>query len=195
MRAMQPALRSDPDGALDAALDRIGGRDIDRPDTPDLHVTAVRQLRAEAAQFAPFPAALDDRLMQALQFRGIDRLYTHQADAIDHALAGRHVVVVTPTASGKTLCYNAPVLNAILQDPSSRALYLFPTKALAQDQLAELQAMCETLAGSCGDQIGAFTYDGDTPQDARRTIRSRAHLVLSNPDMVHSGIQIGRAHV
>ncbi len=185
---MLPAPRSRAEGALDAALERIGGRDVDRPDTPDLHVTAVRRLSAVAAQFAPFPAALDGRLKQALQSRGIDRLYTHQADAIDHALAGRHVVVVTPTASGKTLCYNAPVLNAILQDPSSRALYLFPTKALAQDQLAELQAMCETIDRASGDQIGVFTYDGDTPQDARRTIRSRAHLVLSNPDMVHSGI-------
>jgi len=188
MRAMQLAPRSGPDGALNAALERIGGSDINRPDTPDLHVTAVRRLPAVAAQLAPFPAALDNRLTRALQSRGIDRLYRHQADAIDHALAGRHVVVVTPTASGKTLCYNAPVLNAILQDPSSRALYLFPTKALAQDQLAELQAMCEAIDRASGDQIGVFTYDGDTPQDARRTIRSRAHLVLSNPDMVHSGI-------
>src|SRR5262249_55588739 len=103
------------------------------------------------------------------------------------ALAGRNVVVITPTASGKTLCYNAPVLNAVLDDPSSRALYLFPTKALAQDQLAELHAMCEVLSVD-GDQIGVFTYDGDTPQDARRAIRTRAHLVLSNPDMLHSGI-------
>jgi len=188
MRAMQPAPRSRPDGALDAALERIGGSDNNRPDTPDLHVTAVRQLPAVAAELAPFPAALDDRLTRALQSRGIDRLYTHQADAINHALAGRHVVVVTPTASGKTLCYNAPVLNAILRDPSGRALYLFPTKALAQDQLAELQVMCEAIDRASGDRIGVFTYDGDTPQDARRTIRSRAHLVLSNPDMVHSGI-------
>ena len=180
-RSRSDAVRSD--GALDAALERIGGRDVDRKDTPDLHVTAVRRLPAVAAQLAPFPDALDPRLTAALAARGVEQLYTHQAEAIGHALAGRHTVVVTPTASGKTLCYNAPVLNAILRDPSSRALYLFPTKALAQDQLAELQAMCETL----GD-IGVFTYDGDTPQDARRTIRSRAHLVLSNPDMVHSGI-------
>ena len=141
-----------------------------------------------AAQYAPFPAALDPRLLRGLQARGIEQLYTHQADAIEHALAGRHVVVITPTASGKTLCYNAPVLDAILQDPSSRALYLFPTKALAQDQLAELHMMAETLASTSGDRVGVFTYDGDTPQDARRTIRSRAHIVLSNPDMVHSGI-------
>jgi DEAD/DEAH box helicase domain-containing protein len=181
---MLPATRSRSDGALDAALDRLADGPIDRPDTPDLHVTAVRRLPAVAAQLVPFPDALDPRLTRALASRGVEQLYTHQAQAIEHALAGRHTVVITPTASGKTLCYNAPVLDAILKDPSSRALYLFPTKALAQDQLAELQAMCETLA----DDIGVFTYDGDTPQDARRTIRSRAHLVLSNPDMVHSGI-------
>ena len=140
------------------------------------------------AQFVPFPDALDPRLTAALRSRGITQLYTHQAEAIAHGLAGRHAVVITPTASGKTLCYNAPVLNAILQDPSSRALYLFPTKALAQDQLAELQTLCETIAQASGEQIGVFTYDGDTPQDARRTIRARAHLVLSNPDMLHSGI-------
>jgi DEAD/DEAH box helicase domain-containing protein len=182
------AARSRLDGALDAALERIGGRDDARPDTPDLHVTAVRRLPAVVAQLAPFPRALDSRLTRALQSRGIDQLYTHQADAIEHALGGRNVCVITPTASGKTLCYNAPVLNGILQDPSSRALYLFPTKALAQDQLAELQSMCDTIDRASGERIGVFTYDGDTPQDARRTIRSRAHLVLSNPDMVHSGI-------
>ena len=164
-------------------------RSPERPDTPDLHVTALRRLPPVPAQFAPFPETLDDRLRRALVSRGISQLYTHQAQSIDHALAGRNVVVITPTASGKTLCYNAPILHAILQDPSSRALYLFPTKALAQDQLAELQAMCETLAAAePDDQIGVFTYDGDTPQDARRTIRARAHLVLSNPDMLHSGI-------
>src|SRR5688572_26474067 len=129
------AMRSRRDGALEAALDRLaGGRvsvpcteprpQLERPDTPDLHVTAVRRLPAAAAQYAPFPAALDARLLKALQARGISQPYTHQAEAIEHALAGRHVVVITPTASGKTLCYNAPVLHAMLQDPSSRALYL-----------------------------------------------------------------------
>ena len=103
-------------------------------------------------------------------------------------LAGRNVVVVTPTASGKTLCYNAPVLSAILDDPSTRALYLFPTKALAQDQLAELHALSESAAEGTNTSIGVFTYDGDTPQDARRAVRSRAHVVLSNPDMLHAGI-------
>ncbi len=105
-----------------------------------------------------------------------------------HALAGRHVVITTPTASGKTLCYNAPVLDAVVRDPSSRALYLFPTKALAQDQLAELHALADEMARAAGLEMGVFTYDGDTPQDARRAIRSRAHVVLSNPDMLHAGI-------
>src|SRR5438132_3076433 len=186
---MLPARRSHAENALDAALERLAsGRVGERPDTPDLHVTALRRLPALAAQYVPFPKPLDRRLTNALDARGIKQLYTHQADAIEHAINGRNVVVITPTASGKTLCYNAPVLNAVLQDPSSRALYLFPTKALAQDQLAELQTMCETIAIASGDQIGVFTYDGDTPQDARRTIRARAHIVLSNPDMVHSGI-------
>ena len=182
------ATRSRRDSALDAALERLAPGPPERADTPDLHVTAVRRLPEAPARYAPFPDALDPRLKGALATRGISQLYTHQAASIDHALAGRNAVVITPTASGKTLCYNAPVLHAILQDPSSRALYLFPTKALAQDQLAELQALCESLHQASGDQIGVFTYDGDTPQDARRTIRSRAHLVLSNPDMVHAGI-------
>jgi len=177
---------------LTAALERLApGAAVrgDRPDAPDLHVTALRRLPAAAAQYATFPTGLDARLTRALQARGVAEPYTHQAEAIGHALAGRNVVVTTPTASGKTLCYNAPVLNAILSDPSSRALYLFPTKALAQDQLAELQAMCEKLdEGDGATSIGVFTYDGDTPQDARRTIRARAHIVLSNPDMVHSGV-------
>jgi DEAD/DEAH box helicase domain-containing protein len=154
----------------------------------DPHVTAVRKLPALDAVYAPFPDALDARLARALAARGIDRLYTHQADAIDHALGGRHVVVVTPTASGKTLCYNAPVLHRILEDSSARALYLFPTKALAQDQLAELHQMAALVADAGADPVGVFTYDGDTPQDARRAIRTRAHVVLSNPDMLHSGI-------
>ncbi len=183
------ATRSGRDRALDAALEGlVPGRVFDRPDTPELGVTAVRRQAASPAQFAPFPDALDSKLRQVLESRGISELYTHQAEAIEHALAGRNVVVITPTASGKTLCYNAPVLHTILKDPSSRALYLFPTKALAQDQLAELQVMCETIDAATGERVGVFTYDGDTPQDARRAIRTRAHVVLSNPDMLHSGI-------
>src|SRR4051812_44103523 len=187
---MLPARRTDPahDLALQSALDRLTGGAPDRPDTPDGWVTAVRRLPARAADYAPFPEDIEERLRHVYRDRGIEQPYTHQAAAIAHALSGRHVVITTPTASGKTLCYNAPVLSSILRDPSTRALYLFPTKALAQDQLAELHEMSDALSRRGGVVIGGFTYDGDTPQDARRSIRGRAHVVLSNPDMVHSGI-------
>ena len=192
---MFPVRRTDPahDQALTAALDRLTGGAPERVDNPDAWITTVRRLPALEARYAPFSEDLDARLCDILRQRGIDQLYTHQAAAIEHALAGRHVVVTTPTASGKTLCYNAPVLSTILRDPSARALYLFPTKALAQDQLAELHDLADLLsrcsASRGGDlEIGVFTYDGDTPQDARRAIRGRAHIVLSNADMVHSGI-------
>jgi DEAD/DEAH box helicase domain-containing protein len=111
-------------------------------------------------------------------------LYSHQATSAELVRDGKNVVVVTPTASGKTLCYNLPVLNAVLESPDTRALYLFPTKALAQDQLAELQ----DLATRLNDGFGVFTYDGDTPSDARKAIRERGHIVLTNPDMLHTGI-------
>ena len=204
------APRPTRDGALDAALERLAGDwrhsgpvsvpDVeagasrDRADTPDLHVTAVRRLPAVPAQFAPFPASLDPRLQRALESRGISQLYTHQAEAIAHALAGRNAVVVTPTASGKTLCYNAPVLHAILQDPSSaRALSVSDQGARAGSARrapGDVRDVVATRRSAMLSDvpIGVFTYDGDTPQDARRTIRGRAHLVLSNPDMVHSGI-------
>src|SRR6187399_481693 len=189
---MLPARRSDPARALalDAVLDRLTGGPAgqDSPDNPDGWVTAVRRQPAAPAVLAPFPDAVDERLRDVLRDRGIEQLYTHQAAAVGHALAGRHVVVTTPTASGKTLCYNAPVLSTILRDPSARALYLFPTKALAQDQLAELHELSNRLSRPGELELGVFTYDGDTPQDARRAIRGRAHVVLSNPDMLHSGM-------
>jgi len=172
-----------PSGAAD--VDRVAGVSVATPITGEV-VTTWRRFPAEPAQFADYPDAIDDRLRAALAADGIARPYIHQAEARAHAVEGRHVVTVTPTASGKTLCYNAPVLSAILRDPATRALYLFPTKALAQDQLAELLRLTARLAEHAS--IGAFTYDGDTPQDARRAVRGRAHLVLSNPDMLHSGI-------
>jgi DEAD/DEAH box helicase domain-containing protein len=155
---------------------------------PDQHVTAVHHIPALAARHAPFPADVHPHLVAALTARDIAEPYTHQAEAMQHALAGRHVVVVTPTASGKTLCYNGPVLSTVLREPGARALYLFPTKALAQDQLAELQRLVEPIATAAGREIGVFTYDGDTPQDARRAIRTRGNIVLTNPDMLHAGI-------
>jgi DEAD/DEAH box helicase domain-containing protein len=189
--ASLPALRTveHKQVALQNALQVLAsGEALDRPDTPDEVVTAVRRLPAVDAAYAPFPDGLDDRLRAAFESRGIRQLYTHQAEAFAHVAAGRHIVVTTPTASGKTLCYNLPVLDRILRQPSTRALYLFPTKALAQDQMAELHELAGAIGEIGGEPIGVHTYDGDTPQDARRTIRTRAQVVLSNPDMVHSGI-------
>ncbi len=147
-------------------------------------VRAVRYQPAQPAKFAPFPGHLNPALRSALASRGLERLYVHQAMAVEHALAGRNAVVVTPTASGKTLCYNLPVLHALLADPAARAVFLFPTKALAEDQRLELERMNLSL----GSPLACHTYDGDTPQDARRTIRDRANIVLTNPDMLHAGI-------
>jgi DEAD/DEAH box helicase domain-containing protein len=175
--------------ALQAAMHQlVPSWTRDRADSPDEVVTAVRRMPAAEARLAPVPEGVDPRLVAALSSRGITELYTHQAEAVAHALAGRSVVVTTPTASGKTLCYNIPVLNSILNDPSTRALYLFPTKALAQDQLAELDRLAQVLNEAAGLELGVFTYDGDTPQDARRAIRARAQVILTNPDMLHSGI-------
>jgi DEAD/DEAH box helicase domain-containing protein len=175
--------------ALQGALERLApGPWIERPDTPDAIVTAVRRLPPVDARYAPFPDMVDARLRAALERRGITELYSHQAEALSLVAAGRNIVVTTPTASGKTLCYNLPVVDAILKDAATRALYLFPTKALAQDQMAELHELAARLSELGADEIGVHTYDGDTPQDARRTIRTRAQVVLSNPDMLHSGI-------
>jgi DEAD/DEAH box helicase domain-containing protein len=146
-------------------------------------ITATRHVPARAPVLAPFPASLDPRIAAALRGRGIEQLFSHQARVWDLVEAGRHVVVVTPTASGKTLCYNLPALQSLVERPEARVLYLFPTKALAQDQLAELEALARAMP-----EMRMFTYDGDTPQDARRAVRARANLVLTNPDMLHSGI-------
>ncbi|ROR32549.1 DEAD/DEAH box helicase [Inmirania thermothiophila] len=155
---------------------RLGRRYRDR-------ITAAVTLPPRPARTAPLPGGLDRRLEAALAARGIRALYSHQAEAWAHVAAGRHVVVATPTASGKSLCYHLPVLQAVLGG-GARALYLFPTKALAQDQVAELLALDE--AGGLG--VRADTFDGDTPGDARRAIRTRADIVVTNPDMLHQGI-------
>jgi DEAD/DEAH box helicase domain-containing protein len=183
-----PVVTGDKDRSLQEVLTRLTASRAPMGANADPIVTASHRLPAMAASFAPYPEGTDDRLMSALAARGIEQLYTHQAEAFEHVLNGRNVVTITPTASGKTLCYNAPVLNAILQDSATRALYLFPTKALAQDQLAELHALTEVITRGTDLEIGVFTYDGDTPSDARRAIRGKAHVVLSNPDMLHSGI-------
>ena len=147
-------------------------------------LTAVRHFPAREAQWADFPEWVNADLAGVYAAKGIRRLYTHQAAAAEAVHAGKNVVIVTPTASGKTLCYNLPVLNATLENSDTRALYLFPTKALAQDQLAELHDLNQRLE----NRFGVFTYDGDTPADARRSIREKGHIVLTNPDMLHTGI-------
>ena len=202
------------------------------PETRDAVLTAVRRFPARAAEFADWPEWVRGELRAAYASKGIARPYSHQASAAEAVHAGKNVVIVTPTASGKTLCYNLPVINAILQNEDTRALYLFPTKALAQDQLAELYDVNQRLesgAGQLSHQIedgpgrigaatntgalhrsadrplqkenvgetrhpkgtrrfGVFTYDGDTPSDARKAIREKGHMVLTNPDMLHTGI-------
>jgi len=147
-------------------------------------ITAIHHIPARKAQSVAIPDWVRPELAAAYAAKGVTELYTHQAAAAERVRAGRNVVVVTPTASGKTLCYNLPVLNAVLENPDTRAMYLFPTKALAQDQLAELHDLGQRLENS----FGVFTYDGDTPTDARRAIREKGHIVLTNPDMLHTGI-------
>ncbi len=153
---------------------------------PDFMRNVVRweELPPRPAQYCPFPRQLDARLTVPLEKRGIHQLYTHQAHAISEILSGHDVVVVTPTASGKTMCYNLPVLSEILAHPDARALYLFPTKALSADQVSELYELIEEM----GVDIKTFTYDGDTPGSARKAVRQAGHIVVTNPDMLHSGI-------
>jgi DEAD/DEAH box helicase domain-containing protein len=156
---------------------------VERDPTGEI-ITAIRCLPAREAQWADFPGWVRTNLVTAYAAKGVRRLYTHQAAAAESVHAGKNIVIVTPTASGKTLCYNLPILNAILGNSDTRALYLFPTKALAQDQLAELHDLNQRL----DNRFGVFTYDGDTPSDARKAIREKGQLVLTNPDMLHTGI-------
>ncbi|NIM15863.1 MAG: DEAD/DEAH box helicase [Candidatus Aminicenantes bacterium] len=137
-----------------------------------------------AGEFREYPENLSPEVKKVYQNKEIDKLYSHQAHAIQEILEGKNVVVSTPTASGKTLIYNTVTLDALTKNPSSRSLYLFPTKALSQDQLAELFDLNKLM----GDKLGLFTYDGDTPQSTRKAIRKKAQIVLTNPYMLHSGI-------
>ncbi|MBA4143730.1 MAG: DEAD/DEAH box helicase [Nitrosospira sp.] len=146
-------------------------------------ITGELVIPARAARHAAFPAELDSRIAEGLVQRGITQLYSHQREAWDYITQGEHVVIVTPTASGKTLCYNLPVIQSAIQD-RSKALYLFPTKALAQDQVTELLELNQ--AGNLG--VRAYTFDGDTPGDARKAVRTHGDIVISNPDMLHQAI-------
>jgi len=159
---------------------------MEKPDSP---IRSIQHQPAREGDYSPIPETVAAPLTAAFRARGIERLYGHQAEAFREVEAGRNVVVVTPTASGKTLCYNLPVLNRLLSEPGARAMYLFPTKALAEDQLNEFQAAVDSIRiDGKASQIRAFTYDGDTPQDARRAIRERANVIFTNPDMLHAGI-------
>ncbi|MDH3726609.1 MAG: DEAD/DEAH box helicase, partial [Myxococcales bacterium] len=148
------------------------------------NVTWSHLVEAQQPSIALMPSSLSPSVERALGLRGIDHLYSHQAEAFELASAGKHVVVATPTASGKSLCYNLPILQALATDPSARALYLFPTKALSRDQEESLRQFMRDADLA----IGTITYDGDTPNDARRAARQRAGVLLTNPDMLHAGI-------
>ncbi|MCI0581638.1 MAG: DEAD/DEAH box helicase [Chloroflexi bacterium] len=166
-----------------ATTDAVLGRLLEEPSLASA-VVHHEVLPERPADSVPFPAWLDARIVDGLRSRGIEGLYRHQAEAIEAVHAGEDVVVVTPTASGKTLCYTLPVLQALADDPSARALFLFPTKALGQDQVAEFagQAMASSL------QVAVATYDGDTPAPIRSAIRTAGQVVVTNPDMLHSAI-------
>ncbi|MGI8988787.1 MAG: DEAD/DEAH box helicase [Bryobacteraceae bacterium] len=174
----EQALTRQPD--LQAAVRYFEGLQR-HPETP---VRAIHHREAAAGEFQEIPESIPPALREVLRGRGIEKLYSHQREAFEVVSSGKNLVIVTPTASGKTLCYNLPVLDLLMRDDGARAVYLFPTKALAEDQLHELQ----TLVDEMGSGIRAFTYDGDTPQDARKAIRQRANVVLTNPDMLHAGI-------
>ncbi len=178
------ALTRNPLVRADRSLERVVETFEAMRAEPDSPITAIRRQPAREAEQVDMPETVDARLRGVLSQRGIEKLYSHQGEAFDLIAQGKNVVVVTPTASGKTLCYNLPVLNALLADPQACALYLFPTKALSEDQLASFHATVEAM----GSEIRAFTYDGDTPSDARRAIRRRANVVLTNPDMLHAGV-------
>jgi len=148
------------------------------------NITHWETIVPKAAIYGDYPQQLSRQLVATMVHRGIERLYSHQQQAIRSIMDGKDTVVVTPTASGKTLCYNLPVLDSILKNRQSRALYLFPTKALSQDQMTELYNLIQEL----DVDIKTYTFDGDTPQTARRAIRSAGHIVVTNPDMLHAGI-------
>jgi DEAD/DEAH box helicase domain-containing protein len=151
---------------------------------------ADRSIPPRSPRAAPIPSELHPSLRDGLRRRGIERLWDHQARAIAAARRGRHVVVATPTASGKSLCFHLPVLDAIANDPGASAIYLYPTKALSRDQEASLHELID----EAGLAIPAVVYDGDTPGDARRAARERSPIVMTNPDMLHAGILPHHAH-
>lgn len=164
---------------LEQVIDKMkGNEDFNK------NITCWEVIPPKPGEYMDFPKNLDPRLINALKRKGIYKLYSHQRRAFDEVENMRHITVVTPTASGKSLCYNLPVINALLRDKNSRAIYLFPTKALSQDQVSDLMDVINIM----GEDIKTFTYDGDTPVNARIAIRKDGHIVVTNPDMLHTGI-------
>ncbi|AXH98898.1 DUF1998 domain-containing protein [Sporosarcina sp. PTS2304] len=169
---------------------------MNKPNIPDIiqqlfadprfgsNIAYIETLKEQPAVIAEFPPSLHPSIKKALATKGITALYSHQREAFDTVSEGHSITAITPTASGKSLCYHLPVLQSILENPSSRALYLFPTKALAQDQLSDLHELIE----ASGEAILSHTYDGDTAPGLRTKVRKSGHIILTNPDMLHSAI-------
>ncbi|MCR9160555.1 MAG: DEAD/DEAH box helicase [Nannocystaceae bacterium] len=160
---------------------------------PEVDVVAVHRESARSAAFGRWPDQLDPRLLAGLHARGIERPYAHQASAIEASLGGRDVVLSTSTASGKSLAYQVPILDAVLRDPKARALMMFPTKALGRDQVEALRGVVSSMSSTSGSgsgpaSVGVAVYDGDTPPDERRAARRKAHVIATNPDMLHRGM-------
>ena len=165
------------------SVTQLVGDWLDKPRIADM-VTAVREVPAREGRYRPYPTGVHPKLIDVLQRRGIDELYSHQHQAIESACDGQHTVLVTPTASGKSFCFHLPVLSDLLENPDGRALFLYPTKALTQDQYTGLHALID----ECQAPIKTFTFDGDTPADARMAVRDSGQIVLTNPDMLHAGV-------
>lgn len=164
------------------------GQLIDWVEKEGNNTPKVKETPGREAKFTDIDA--DPRLLSALETRGIKQVYSHQGIAYEYGSAGKDFVIATPTASGKTFCYNLPVVDAILKDPDAKALYLFPIKALAQDQLSEFRE----LSDQTGTTINAYVYDGDTPKDVRRKAREDGSVIITNPDMLNAGILPGHAY-
>lgn len=148
------------------------------------NVTFIKKINKKEAQFVEFPKGIDESLIKALNKKGIHKLYSHQLKSYELVQQDKNVVMVTPTASGKTLGYNLPILNDLIKNENNKAMYIFPTKALAQDQTDEVNQLSKDLK----KKLHIFVYDGDTPASIRQSIRTKGQIVITNPDMLHSGI-------
>ncbi len=149
-------------------------------------IAVTKHIKTRDGSYVPFPKDLDKRIADAFRAKGITQIYSHQGEVWEQVQNGKNVVVVTPTASGKTLCYNLPVMQTLLQDEQARALYLFPTKALSQDQQSELNELVKSSDEALPVKI--CTYDGDTPDSLRTAARDTGRIIISNPDMLHAGV-------